>query len=287
MKDNKFKAFDIITNGKFVGVLTETVASISFFRFYFGIYNHKYFSFDSKYTTGPYGVSDIEKFRLASDEEIAQFAEDCVALGYSYDVNTHNFNNYKFNKKADFLAIKMPHYIPFDSMSGRTIKEQVIDYDKIFWIFDDNTWTYIRNSYDCENIESLTLIEEKHYDVEDKWDGQEIIEWRDANSYFERAADTDIIAEHARCPWWYFASHCIKYYNFFDPQNIDELNEIFEKKEFTKMGAAFIKHGLIDETNIYTLCKEYFEHSMFNKLVSAIKKKQEAERVLNEQNFDL
>lgn len=283
-----FEDFDIITDGKMVGVIK---LSFNSWMFYFGIYNHKYFSFIPQYTVGCYNaVSQEDDFRLVTPEEKEVFIEDCKALGYPYDPYSKNFIGYRFNRKKDFLLATMPHYVPFHTMAGRTVEEQFMNEcgDKMFWIFEGKTWTSLHTHFECSERDyiDVTSPDDWKYDIGDEWNGEELISWWDGNRYFHKLRLSDPVIS-SRVYWWYFASNCIKF-NFYDVNNISDLDLVFSQKNFTNMGSMFIKYGMIDVNEIYMLCKEYFNYQRFGKLVRAIREKQDMEKKLKEKcEFDL
>ena len=79
-KKGLFKEFDVVVNGKFVVML---VAPYDSYRerngeceFYFGVYNHKYFSMCPRFTVDCYNASgSSEDFRLATDDEKKEFID--------------------------------------------------------------------------------------------------------------------------------------------------------------------------------------------------------------------
>ena len=95
-KKGLFKEFDVVVNGKFVALLiapyTRFRKEINEFNFYFGVYNHKYFSMSPKFTVDCYNACGVsEDFRLATDEEKDEFFNDWHAFGYDWDTNNNHF----------------------------------------------------------------------------------------------------------------------------------------------------------------------------------------------------
>ena len=71
-KKGLFKEFDVVVNGKFVAMLIAPYArfrkEVNEFEFYFGVYNHKYFSMCPRFSLDCYmSCGSSEDFRLATD----------------------------------------------------------------------------------------------------------------------------------------------------------------------------------------------------------------------------
>lgn len=258
------KKFDLITDGKFTGVVGTNFSS-TWWQWYFGIYNHQYFAFLPEYSVDTMdSVSKSTDFRKVTEKEKDEFLKDCEKLGHPYDPKSHEFIGYPLSRKKGFLSLQMPRYSSFGAMSGKTVKDQFIDNGKLFWIFTDNTWTYIQTDYDIEDINFLQITSERDliYDDGDSWPGERLITfWWDANRDFETTREDDIVM--ARTAWWYFANYCIEY-NFYKPEN--DLSDVFKKKDFTKFGKKFIDAGLIKADELYLLAKEYQENRIFHEL---------------------
>lgn len=84
-----FKDFDVVVNGKFVDMLITPYVrchhGVNEFEFYFGVYNHKYFSMCPSFTLDYYEASgSSDDFRLATNDEKTQFFEDCRSFGYEW-----------------------------------------------------------------------------------------------------------------------------------------------------------------------------------------------------------
>ena len=280
MLSDKFDNYAIVTDGKFVYVNIKS--NYIYGGKFFGIYNHKYFAFNPKYPVGCLNsVANEEDFRLATQEEIDTFLSDCKRFGYEYDINTNRFVNYKFGHKDGFMTMKMPHYVPFNSFKNRTVIAQ-FKYDKfMYWIFADKTYTRIQDEIE---------VYESKYDLEDDWDGAEIISMWDVRQDFHKL-NPDQPVTHEREAWWYFISHCIKF-DFYKCTDIDELYKVFDEKNFTELGKNFIECGLLDVEDVKALAIEYFNRWLFSNLVTAISNKvrmqEEFEKKMKEINrFDI
>ena len=86
-KKGLFKEFDVVVNGKFVAVLIAPYKNFqegaNEFEFYFGVYNHKYFSMSPRFALDCYNsCGSSEDFRLATVDEKDEFLEDCRSFGY-------------------------------------------------------------------------------------------------------------------------------------------------------------------------------------------------------------
>ena len=285
MLSEKFDNYAIVTDGKFVYVNIKS--NYNFGEKFFGIYNHKYFAFNPKYPVRCLNsVANEEDFRLATQEEIDTFLSDCKKFGYEYDINTNRFVNYKFGHKDGFMKMKMPHYVPFNSFKNRTVVAQ-FKYDKfMYWIFADKTYTRIQvDYYDVEGD-----IEVYNNDLEDDWDGAEIISMWAGNLDFHKLNPEQPVT-YERVAWWYFISHCIKF-NFYECADINELYKVFDEKNFTELGKNFIECGLLDVEDVKALAIEYFNNRVFSDLVTAISNKmkmqEEIEKKMKEINrFDI
>lgn len=280
MLSDKFDNYAIVTDGKFVYVNIKS--NYIYGGKFFGIYNHKYFAFNPKYPVGCLNsVANEEDFRLATQEEIDTFLSDCKRFGYEYDINTNRFVNYKFGHKDGFMTMKMPHYVPFNSFKNRTVIAQ-FKYDKfMYWIFADKTYTRIQDEIE---------VYESKYDLEDDWDGAEIISMWDVHQDFHKL-NPDQPVTHEREAWWYFISHCIKF-DFYKCTDINELYKVFDEKNFTELGKNFIECRLLDVEDVKALAIEYFNSWLFSNLVTAILNKvrmqEEFEKKMKEINrFDI
>ena len=280
MLSDKFDNYAIVTDGKFVYVNIKS--NYIYGGKFFGIYNHKYFAFNPKYPVGCLNsVANEEDFRLATQEEIDMFLSDCKRFGYEYDINSNRFVNYKFGHKDGFMKMKMPHYVPFNSFKNRTVIAQ-FKYDKfMYWIFADKTYTRIQDEIE---------VYESKYDLEDDWDGEEIISMWDVHQDFHKL-NPDQPVTHEREAWWYFISHCIKF-DFYKCTDINELYKVFDEKNFTELGKNFIECGLLDVEDVKALAIEYFNSWLFSNLVTAISNKvrmqEEFEKKMKEINrFDI
>ena len=280
MLSDKFDNYAIVTDGKFVYVNIKS--NYIYGGKFFGIYNHKYFAFNPKYPVGCLNsVANEEDFRLATQEEIDTFLSDCKRFGYEYDINTNRFVNYKFGHKGGFMKMKMPHYVPFNSFKNRTVVAQ-FKYDKfMYWIFADKTYTRIQDEIE---------VYESKYDLEDDWDGAEIISMWDVHQDFHKL-NPDQPVTREREAWWYFISHCIKF-DFYKCTDINELYKVFDEKNFTELGKNFIECGLLDVEDVKALAIEYFNSWLFSNLVTAISNKvrmqEEFEKKMKEINrFDI
>lgn len=287
MLSEKFDNYAIVTDGKFVYVNVKS--NYMGGEKFFGIYNHKYFSFNPKYPVGCLNsVANEEDFRLATQEEIDTFLSDCKKFGYEYDINTNRFVNYKFGHKDGFMTMKMPHYVPFNSFKNRTVIAQ-FKYDNfMYWIFADKTYTRIQ--VDFYDIKDDVEFYDSKYDFEDDWDGRKIISLWTVNQDF-RKLNPDQPVTHEREAWWYFITHCINF-NFYKCTDINELYKVFDEKNFTELGKNFIECGLLDVDDVMALAIEYFNNCVFSDLVTAISNKikmqEEIEKKMKEINrFDI
>lgn len=269
MSNKKFNNYDIVTDGKFVYVRVQHKYMGG--QMFFGVYNHKYFSFVPNYPVGCLNsVADEEDFRLATHEEVETFLSDCKRFGYEYDINTNRFVNYKFGNKSGFMTMKMPHYVPFNSFQNRKVIAQ-FKYDRwMYWIFEDKTYTRLQIEYYDIEDEYLEVYNSE-YDMEDKWDGEEMINSWDGNrDFYNLDPEKPVIRE--RMAWWYFVSHCIKF-NFYECTDINDLYKVFDEKNFTELGKNFIECGLLEIEDVKALAVEFFHNQVFKDLSMAIANK--------------
>ena len=150
-KKGLFKEFDVVVNGKFVAMLIAPyqryMVGANEFEFYFGVYNHKYFSMSPKFTVDCYNACGVsEDFRLATEEERDEFFEDCRSFGYDWDIANRHFRPcngvpYILETKKQFLDMKLPRYIPLEKIGGHMVVE-TLKFDNstkdMFFILEDN-----------------------------------------------------------------------------------------------------------------------------------------------------
>lgn len=275
-----FDNFAIITDGKFVGVWDTDINS-----FYFGIYNHKYFSFQARYAFYCTGVT-IDEFREVNGDEFMQFLNDCEKLGYAYNPVDHTFIDYPLSTYADFFNNKLPKFVSHSSFVGKTCIDQVRWNDYLIWIFSDNTYTMMQvSSYDAGD--SVDFY--NSYDNSDKTPGEYIISLWGHYSVFDRISSDKIVSKN-RHHWWYMVSNMLKF-NFYksNESSIEELDKYIDNDEFTELGNVFIKNNMIDKEFIRMLAHEYFHWHIFNELTNAIKKKYEYQKTLENMSnsFDI
>ena len=160
-KKGLFKEFDVVVNGKFVAMLIAPyqryMVGANEFEFYFGVYNHKYFSMCPKFDLDCYlscGVS--EDFRLATDDEKKEFFEDCRSFGYDWDIANRHFRpcngvSYILETKRQFLDMKLPRYIPLEKIGGHMVVE-TLKFDNstkdLFFILEDNYYSHLQTLYE-------------------------------------------------------------------------------------------------------------------------------------------
>ena len=150
-KKGLFKDFDVVVNGKFVAMLITPYEryrqGVNKFEFYFGVYNHKYFSMCPRFSLDCYmSCGSSEDFRLATDGEKKEFFEECCAFGYDWDIENHHFHHYNgvpcvLETKKQFLDMKLPRYVPLSKIGGHMVVE-TLKFDNedgdMFFILEDN-----------------------------------------------------------------------------------------------------------------------------------------------------
>lgn len=275
-----FENFAIITDGKFVGVWDSTIES-----FYFGIYNHKYFSFQARY---PVAGSDIiiDKFRKVTNDELVSFLTDCEKLGYAYNTVDHTFIDYPLNTLNDFYSYKLPKFVSHSSFVDKTCIDQVRWHNYLIWIFSDNTYTMMQvSSYDVGD--SVDFYDD--YDNSDETPGEYLLNLWGHYSVWHKHSLDNIVSKN-RHHWWYMVSNMLKF-NFYksNESSIEELDKSIDNGEFTELGNVFIKHNMIDKEFIRMLAHEYFNSMVFKELCSSIRKindyKKSVENIAN--SFDI
>ena len=279
-KKGLFKEFDVVVNGKFVVMLVAPyeryLQGVNKFEFYFGVYNHKYFSMRPKFTLDCYeACGSSEDFRLATNDEKNEFFEDCRSFGYDWDIEKHHFRPYNgvpyvLETKKQFLDIKLPKYIPLSKIGGHMVVETVTlnNSDKdMFFILEDNYYSHIKTRYD--EWASIDILE---YDCEEQFVGQYLL---DEFSYgctgeFNNLNDDALIFGDVRLCWWYLVD---KFFNFSLAYNIDiEPNDYskLSSDNYSEFGKMMVERKWVDERVIFQLAMEYMQYGWFCRLCGEI-----------------
>ena len=281
-KKGLFKQFDVVVNGKFVAMLITPYKSyhhgVNEFEFYFGVYNHKYFSMCPRFTVDCYNASgSSEDFRLATDDEKKEFFNDCRSFGYDWDVVNNHFrhNNmtYILETKKQFLDIKLPKFIPLDKIGGHmvvdTLKFDNRDKD-MFFILEDNCYSHVKTRYVIED-NNYSSVDFLGYTPEECFDGQHLFDgYMRVDEFFTMLKDDTLIFGEARMCWWYFAN---KFFDFTLPYGNHSKPNDYSKltpEHLTEFGKMMIEQRWVDERVIYQLAMEYMQYGWFNSLCAEI-----------------
>ena len=222
-KKGLFKDFDVVVNGKFVALLVAPYEryrqGVNEFEFYFGVYNHKYFSMCPQFTLDYYEASgSSDDFRLATDDEKKEFFNDCRSFGYDWDVDNNHFLHNSMTpileSKKQFLDIRLPKYIPLSKIGGHmvvdTLKFNNKDKD-MFFILEDNCYSHVKTRYVIEDS-NYSSVDFLGYTPEECFDGQHLFDgYMRVDEFFTMLKDDTLIFGEARMCWWYFAN---KFFDF-------------------------------------------------------------------------
>ena len=279
-KKGLFKEFDVVVNGKFVAMLiapyTRFRQGVNEFEFYFGVYNHKYFSMHPKFTLDCYmscGVS--EDFRLVSEEEKDEFFADCRALGYDWDTASNHFHHYKgvpyvLESKKQFLDMKLPRYVPLSKIGGHMVVE-TLKFDNsdgdMFFILEDNYYSHLQTRYDDGAPYDIL-----RYDDDERFVGEHLIyEFSvSGTNGFNNLNDDALIFGDVREPWWFLID---KFFNFSLGYNIDiEPNDYskLSSDNYSEFGKMMVERRWVDERVIFQLAREYMQYGWFCRLCGEI-----------------
>ena len=279
-KKGLFKEFDVVVNGKFVAMLiapyTKFRQGVDEFDFYFGVYNHKYFSMSPKFTVDCYNACGVsEDFRLATDEEKDEFFEDCRAFGYDWDIASNHFHHYKgvlyvLETKKQFLAMKLPRYVPLRKIDGHMVVETrtLNNEDKdMFFILEDNCYSHLQTRYEDGVTDDIL-----DYDFDESFNGEHLIyafsdgiTWR-----FDSLKDDALIFGDIRMCWWYLVD---KFFDFSLGYNIDiEPNDYskLSSDNYSEFGKMMVERRWVDEMIIFQLAREYMQYGWFCRLCGEI-----------------
>ena len=279
-KKGLFKEFDVVVNGKFVAMLIAPYESfrqgVNEFEFYFGVYNHKYFSMSPKFSLDYYmscGVS--EDFRLATEEERDEFFEDCRSFGYDWDIANRHFRpcngvHYILETKKQFLDMKLPRYIPLEKIGGHMVVE-TLKFDNsngdMYFILEDNYYSHLRTRYEDSAPDDIL-----EYDDDERFVGENlIIEFSGyATGEFNLLNDDALIFGNVRKDWWLFVD---EFFDFSLGYNIDiEPNDYskLSSDNYSEFGKMMVERRWVDERVIFQLAREYMQYGWFCRLCDEI-----------------
>lgn len=279
-KKGLFKEFDVVVNGKFVAMLiapyTKFRIGVNEFEFYFGVYNHKYFSMCPKFTLDCYmscGLS--EDFRLATEEEKDEFFADCRAFGYDWDTASNHFHHYKgvpyvLETKRQFLDMKLPRYVPLNKIGGHMVVE-TLKFDNsdgdMFFVLENNNYSYLQTRYDDGAPYDIL-----RYDDDERFNGEHFIHKFSVSGTggFNNLNDDALIFGDVREPWWFFVD---KFFDFSLGYNIDiEPNDYskLSSDNYSEFGKMMVERRWVDERVIFQLAREYMQYGWFCRLCGEI-----------------
>ena len=279
-KKGLFKEFDVVVNGKFVAMLiapyTRFRQGVNEFEFYFGVYNHKYFSMHPKFTLDCYmscGVS--EDFRLATEEEKDEFLADCRAFGYDWDIASNHFHHYKgvpyvLETKKQFLDMKLPKYVPLEKIGGHMVVE-TLKFDNsdgdMFFILENNCYSHLRTRYDDGAPYDIL-----RYDDDERFVGEHFIHKFSVSGTagFNNLNDDALIFGDVREPWWFLGD---QFFDFSLGYNIDiEPNDYskLSSDNYSEFGKMMVERRWVDERVIFQLAREYMQYGWFCRLCGEI-----------------
>ena len=275
-KKGLFKEFDVVVNGKFVALLVTPPYEKNYlngvFNFYFGVYNHKYFSMCPKFTVDCYmSCGSSEDFRLATDDEKKEFFKDCRSFGYDWDVENHHFRHcdgepHILESKSQFLEMKLPKYIPLSKIGGYTVLDTLKfnngDGD-MFFILEDNCYSHIKTHYVVCNDKDYTSINILEYECDESFDGHHLIEGFSGEERFTNLKDDDLVFGEARMCWWFFIENffdfSLRYNNDIKPNDFSKLT----LEHLSEFGKMMIGQGWVDDKIIFQLAREYMQYGWF------------------------
>ena len=275
-KKGLFKEFDVVVNGKFVAMLIAPYEryrqGVNKFEFYFGVYNHKYFSMCPKFSLDCYmSCGSSEDFRLATDGEKKEFFEECRAFGYDWDIENHHFRPYigvpcVLETKKQFLDMKLPRYVPLNKIGGHMVVE-TLKFDNedgdMFFILEDNYYSHLQTRYD--DWGSIDILK---YDCAERFSGEHLIyEYTlGGNSVFNSLNNDALIFGDVRICWWYFVG---QFFDFSLAYNIDSEPNDYSKlvpEHLSEFGKMMVERRWVDERVIFQLAREYMQYGWFCRL---------------------
>lgn len=279
-KKGLFKEFDVVVNGKFVAMLiapyTKFRQGVNEFEFYFGVYNHKYFSMSPKFTVDCYfSCGSSEDFRLATYDEKKEFFEDCRSFGYDWDVENHHFRHYNgvpyiLETKKQFLDMKLPKYIPLRKIGGHMVVETLElnnQYNDMFFFLEDNCYSHLKTCYD--EYSTIDILEN---DCDESFVGEHLIYEFSVNgtSEFNSLNDDALIFGNVRMSWWYLVEKLFDFsmgYNInIEPNDYSKLSS----DNYSEFGKMMVERRWVDERVIFQLAKEYMQYCWFCRLCGEI-----------------
>lgn len=279
-KKGLFKEFDVVVNGKFVAMLiapyTKFRQGVNEFDFYFGVYNHKYFSMHPKFTLDCYNACGVsEDFRIATEEEKDEFLADCRAFGYDWDTVSNHFHHYKgvpyvLETKRQFLDMKLPRYVPLEKIGGHMVVE-TLKFDNsdgdMFFILENNYYSHLQTRYDDGAPYDIL-----RYDSDERFVGEHLIyEFSvSGTNGFNNLNDDALIFGDVREPWWYLVD---QFFDFSLGYNIDiEPNDYskLSSDNYSEFGKMMVERRWVDERVIYQLAMEYMQYGWFCRLCGEI-----------------
>lgn len=279
-KKGLFKEFDVVVNGKFVAMLiapyTKFRQGVNEFEFYFGVYNHKYFSMSPKFDVDCYmSCGFSEDFRLATDDEKDEFFEDCRSFGYDWDTASNHFRPCNgvpcvLETKKQFLDMKLPRYVPLSKIGGHMVVE-TLKFDNsdgdMFFILEDNYYSHLRTRYEDSAPDDIL-----EYDCDERFVGENLlIEFGGyATGEFNLLKDDALIFDNVRKDWWFFVD---KFFDFSLGYNIDiEPNDYskLSSDNYSEFGKMMVERKWVDERVIFQLAREYMQYGWFCRLCGEI-----------------
>lgn len=279
-KKGLFKEFDVVVNGKFVAMLiapyTKFRQGVNEFEFYFGVYNHKYFSMHPKFTLDCYmSCGSSEDFRLATEEEKDEFFADCRSFGYDWDTASNHFHHYKgvpyvLETKRQFLDMKLPKYVPLSKIGGHMVVE-TLKFDNsdgdMYFILEDNCYSHLQTRYDDGAPYDIL-----RYDGDERFVGEHLIyEFSvSGTNGFNNLNDAALIFGDVREPWWFLVD---QFFDFSLGYNIDiEPNDYskLSSDNYSEFGKMMVERRWVDEKVIFQLAREYMQYGWFSSLCAEI-----------------
>ena len=285
-KKGLFKEFDVVVNGKFVALLVAPYEryrqGVNKFEFYFGVYNHKYFSMSPKFSLDCYmSCGSSEDFRLATDGEKKEFFEECRAFGYDWDIENHHFHHYNgvpcvLETKKQFLDMKLPKYIPLSKIGGHMVMDTIKfnnEHKDMFFILENNCYSHVKTRYIIED-RNYSSVDFLRYELEESFDGQHLFDvYMGVDKFimsFTMLKDDALIFGKARMCWWFFAN---KFFDFPLPYSTDNKPNDYSKltpEHLSEFGKMMIEQKWIDERIIFQLAREYMQYGWFSSLCTEI-----------------
>ena len=284
-KKGLFKDFDVVVNGKFVALLAAPYEryrqGVNEFEFYFGVYNHKYFSMCPNFTLDYYeATGSSDDFRLATDDEKKEFFNDCRSFGYDWDVDNNHFLHNSMTPiletKKQFLDMKLPKYIPLSKIGGHMVVDTIKfnnEHKDMFFILENNCYSHVKTHYIIKD-RNYSSIDFLGYEREESFDGQHLFDvYMGVDKFimsFTMLKDDALIFGKARMCWWFFAN---KFFDFPLPYSTDSKPNDYSKltpEHLSEFGKMMIEQKWIDERVIYQLAREYMQYGWFSSLCAKI-----------------